>query len=128
MTEQDLINKHPHILEHCGRSRKHDEPIAWWGIECEEGWFETLDWLMTEIEKIDPDHTVKVTQIKEKFGGLRFYINSGSDEVYKLINKAEEKCSTICEYCGRGSGRRRSGGWIKILCDECEEQRKKNMH
>lgn len=60
----------------------------------------------------------KLGQIKEKFGELRFYLGGeSSPEIYKAISRAEAKSIRICERCGQ-PGKRRSGGWIKTLCEE----------
>ena len=64
----------------------------------------------------------RLGQIKEKFGGLRIYIDTGNDAVWKIIDEAEALSFKTCEFCGR-PGRRRSGGWIKVRCDECEAAR-----
>jgi len=64
-----------------------------------------------------PDHP-SASQVKEKFGTLRFYMTSGTEEMYNLIHEAEEKSGTICEDCGK-PGKIRHGGWIRTLCDEC---------
>lgn len=60
---------------------------------------------------------VVVQQIKEKFGGLRFYCNGGSEGTHGMISLAEDLSYGICEECGN-RGERRSGGWIRTLCDE----------
>jgi len=91
-------------------------PIAF-GFECGDGWFKILDNLMDEIKKIDVNKSVSVHQVKEKFGGLRFYIEGGNDEVNKLINKAEEKSYKTCEVCGK-PGKTNKSGWIKTVCEE----------
>lgn len=64
----------------------------------------------------------QICQVKEKFGGLRFYINSAPDEVHKLIREAENKSLEICEVCGN-PGKQRNGGWIKTLCEEHDKNR-----
>ncbi len=64
----------------------------------------------------------QICQVKEKFGGLRFYINSAPDEVHKLIREAENKSLEICEVCGN-PGQQRNGGWIKTLCEEHDKNR-----
>lgn len=69
---------------------------------------------------------VKVTQIKEKFGGLRFYYDGGDDYTDGLVQMAEAWASKTCEECGK-PGKSRSGGWIKTLCDEHDETRKQKM-
>lgn len=59
----------------------------------------------------------KICQAKEKFGGLRFYIASGSTEIYNLISKAEEESYTICEVCGE-EGEPNNSGWIRTTCEK----------
>ena len=59
--------------------------------------------------------TVKVAQVKEKFGDLRFYVDGGTDawydKAYEIIARADAKCET----CGR-PGKARSTGWNMTLC------------
>lgn len=62
---------------------------------------------------------IEVQQIKEKFGGLRFYYNGGNDEISGMARMAELWASRTCETCGN-LGERRSGGWIRTLCNEHE--------
>lgn len=63
----------------------------------------------------------QVTQIKEKFGGLRFYYGGGNDKVFKLTQKAENKSYKICESCGK-PGKPNSDGWIITLCRGCRKK------
>lgn len=91
-------------------------PIAF-GFECGDGWFEILDNLMDKIKEVDTDRSVSVHQVKEKFGGLRFYIEGGNDEVDKLISEAEEKSFKTCEVCGK-PGKPNKKGWIRTACKE----------
>jgi hypothetical protein len=65
---------------------------------------------------------VQITQIKEKFGGLRFYVASASDSLYAAIDDAEELSYTICEECGE-PGEIRREGWWRTLCDEHHRNR-----
>lgn len=56
-------------------------------------------------------------QVKEKYGGLRFYIANGTDAHWKLIDAAESISYRICEECGSMSGTQLySMGWYKTLC------------
>ena len=61
-------------------------------------------------------------QVKEKFGGLRFYLSRGTDEMFDLTNEAESASYKVCEGCG-APGTRRTGGWIRVLCDSCESKK-----
>ena len=68
----------------------------------------------------------KASQVKEKYGTLRFYMTTSTDEMDKLIDEAEAASATICEDCG-APGETRGGGWIRTLCDVClAEERKIN--
>ncbi len=64
---------------------------------------------------------VHVEQIKEKFGGLRFYYQGGDDHISGMVRMAEIWAGRTCETCGE-KGDRRSGGWIRTLCDKHEEE------
>jgi len=76
-------------------------------------------------------HGIEVHQVKEKFGGLRFYVggvpSAVADEVYDTIDDAEAESLRTCESCGK-SGEPRGGGWIKTLCDECHNTRKDRVY
>ena len=90
-------------------------------FECGNGWYELLDVLCSIIERRQlrgsvPSDDIKITQIKEKFGTLRFYYEGGDDVVYALSNFAESISGRVCEDCGQ-PGRTRSGGWVRTLCD-----------
>jgi len=94
-----------------------------YGVECGDGWIPIVVALDVQIALIDPNYVVH--QVKEKFGGLRYYIatsESLSDEdrtrIRDLVSYAEAICWTICEDCGR-EGTLRKHGWWKTMCDEC---------
>lgn len=59
---------------------------------------------------------VTVTQVKEKFGTLRFYYDGGDDVISGMVGFAEALSACTCEQCG-APGVRRGGGWIRTLCD-----------
>jgi len=64
---------------------------------------------------------VVVDQVKEKFGGLRFYYHGGDNEVSGMVRMAESWAAVTCEKCGN-PGHLRHGGWIRTLCDEHEAE------
>ena len=64
-----------------------------------------------------------ISDVKEKYGSLRFYVDGVSEEVYDIIDKCELRSYIICEVCGK-PGRVRKGGWIKTLCDGCDGEDK----
>jgi len=93
------------------------------GFCCGEGWWPILETLCGQIQhhidwkiKQGNDITqVTVAQIKEKFGGLRFYYDGGDDEICGMVSMAESWASASCEICG-APGSSGGKGWIKTLC------------
>lgn len=82
-----------------------------------EGWRELVEKLVNDIIAIDA--TVEVAQVKEKYGGLRFYIYGGNEEIQELIARAEQESYKICEECGTRDDVTTEGGWILTLCKRC---------
>jgi len=74
-------------------------------------------------------HWVTADQVKEKFGGLRFYYSGGDDQVFGMVRMAESWAAHTCETCGE-RGSLRHGGWIRTLCDkhEAEYQEKQSKY
>ncbi len=101
-----------------------------YGLSCGDGWFQLVYDLCKSIdaeiekasEKDRPDY--RVLQIKEKFGGLRFYLTAYTKEMAALIKEGEEKSFKICEVCGQ-EGALRRGSWAKTLCDDHADGREK---
>lgn len=60
---------------------------------------------------------VVATQIKEKFGTLRFYYHGGDDYIRGLEAMADSMSAVICEDCGK-PGKLRTGGWVRTLCED----------
>jgi hypothetical protein len=81
-----------------------------------------IDWQNKNHEKHPVVEQVIAVQIKEKFGGLRFYYDGGDDTIYGMVRMAESWASNHCEECGK-PGTSRNGGWIKTLCDEHDKER-----
>ena len=67
-------------------------------------------------------HQVTVTQVKEKFGTLRFYYSGGDEYIDGLVSMAESMSACTCEECGK-PGRTNSGGWLRTLCEEHAKER-----
>ena len=96
------------------------------GFDNHDGWFELIKELSENIDKElkklskDKIKNFQVDQVKEKFGGLRFYVNfAPSNKIHKLIEIAEYKSYTICEYCGKKGKLRGDLTLILTLCYTC---------
>jgi len=93
------------------------------GFSHGDGWFEILWRLCEDLEPLVAEaerqtgHPFEVLQVKEKLGGLRFYVNHRTDAISERIAAAELESIRICEVCGQ-PGKRREGNWIRTLCDE----------
>jgi hypothetical protein len=90
------------------------------GFCCSEGWWPILESLCASIQnhidwKKGECPQVTVAQIKEKFGGLRFYYDGGDDRVRGMVIMAENWAEHSCETCG-APGTSGGKGWIKTLC------------
>jgi hypothetical protein len=93
-----------------------------WGrwIGCGRGWYPLLIEIDTRLSSLDPDY--EVHQVKEKYGGLRYYyqfVTEGVDwkQGEDIEDEAERRSYAICEVCGE-PGHCRDGGWLQTLCDE----------
>jgi hypothetical protein len=80
------------------------------------GWFPLIKDLITDL--IELGWNKEVCQVKEKFGGLRFYINAATSEAHKRISQAEIESMSICEVTGKPGKLRTDIGWYRTLCDE----------
>jgi len=105
------------------------------GWDIGPGWTHLVSDLDRAVHEIIPD--LQVTQVKEKFGGLRYYYTvptgtppEAADEVFALVRKAEADSLHICEQCGAegaypGTDRPpgQGGGWILTLCKSHHKER-----
>lgn len=124
-------------------------PQGWYrGVTCGLGWFKLISQLVEDIDEtwrkigeLHPELYWAPVQIKEKFGGLRFYVvpltklparaSKSYREVYgrcwritnALIREAESASTQICEKCSERAIREEIDGWTVTLCKECLEAR-----
>jgi hypothetical protein len=75
-----------------------------------------LDWINKNHEKHPVVEQVVVAQIKEKFGGLRFYYDGGDDKIQGMVRMAESWADAVCEDCG-SPATQKTTGWIKNVCN-----------
>lgn len=82
------------------------------------GWYQLIRQLLEDLDahRQQTGGEIKICQIKEKFGGLRVYINEGDETAFQMILKAEDASYKICDMCGQ-PGRQRGPGWIRTRCD-----------
>lgn len=155
--EKILVEKYPKIFVDYGKS--HQESALSWGLEVGAGWFNLIDHTCESLSHLytsglslgDQRYvpldapTVIATQIKEKFGGLRFYYRLELPDKVKELEKQAETDAKLkeaidawsrdyiqfvdgiiymaetismrtCERTGlKGELHRTPGGWYKVL-------------
>jgi len=105
----ELLRKYPKVFSN-------SPEIYRYGFSHGDGWYDLIDDLCRELSKLDLPKDFRVQQIKEKFGGLRFYVAPETDEVRELISRFERLSYEVCEACGE-PGEERKTKWIRTLCD-----------
>lgn len=127
--DEKLCKKYPKIFKN--RDGSIMETCMTWGFECGDGWFniidilckriqDHIDWKSADLSEENKESLqVIADQVKEKFGTLRFYYHGGDEAIEGMVSMAEGMSHVTCENCGLpGSSRR--GGWVRILCDNCD--------
>lgn len=71
MNNQDFKIKFAYMFE----DETGMEPVTLFGFETDRGWNNLLLYLFLIISIIDTNKYIRVRQVKQKFGGLRFYID-----------------------------------------------------
>lgn len=98
-----------------------------WGFDCGDGWYTLIDQLcgklqsMTDYNSHAPDRFPQIvaSQIKEKYGGLRFYVEGASDWQDGVISFAEYLSESTCEVCGNPGAIDHDSSWLSCRCPSC---------
>lgn len=90
------------------------------GAGVDDGWIPLLDKLVTDLVA-SGWNSKDCAQIKEKFGGLRFYVEEATPEQYDMISAAEGLSFKTCEMCSAPGKRQSIKGWLKTVCEQCHE-------
>lgn len=126
--QKQLIEKFPKIFAEVGSSPQ--ESGMAFGLEISNGWYKLVYELCRDLQHhidMNDKSQVVAAQVKTKFGGLRFYINGGTDEQYGAISFAESLSYSICEYCGSMEDVGQTRGWIITLCKKCAKKENKEI-
>ena len=106
-----------------------------WGICTGDGWYTLIDALCCSLQfNIDYNKQpqLEAVQVKEKFGGLRFYVENASSEQHAVISFVEAFSTKVCETCGSTENVTQTPGWIMTICSKClaeydESMKRKNQ-
>ena len=121
--ELKLVKEYPKIFKDYKGDPK--QTCMAFGFECGDGWYWLIDSLCKNLQW-NTDHNgypqVVATQVKEKFGGLRFYTNGTNDKQRAVISFVESLSYKICENCGTNQDVSTDNkGWIRTLCVNCRK-------
>lgn len=93
-----------------------------------EGWSRIIQnmcfLINAELEHMPEEIAIGIsaTQIKSKFGGLRFYMSASTPYINGIIELAERLSLTTCEICGETATGKKVGGWYSTLCEKHHEE------
>ena len=127
--QAELRRRYPNFYREPVQGLDAIEPFDEQGVEWGDGWFDLIDRLSCTCESeiqalvaqgMPQNAWPRIAQIKEKFGGLRFYVRGPLSEALRAqIQQAQTETSLgICERCG-ASGKLRTGRWLHTACDSC---------
>ena len=112
-----LFQRYPAIFAE--RTLPNTETSMCWGITTGNGWFHLIDGLCARLQW-ETDHSdapqVVATQVKEKFGTLRFYRRHASERQLAMIDLAYELSGRICDVCGAPGTTGRVGRMVATRC------------
>lgn len=117
-----LVAKYPKIF--ANRHKSMQETAMCWGFACGDGWYNIIDALCNQIQSYIDNNPHKnvpqvvASQVKEKFGALRFYIDGGDDYIHGLIDFAETMSECTCDQCGQPGTLDTLHGWWRTRCEE----------
>lgn len=98
------------------------EQIKWaerWNRNVNDPDYEWTAFVKREERPVpEPVEQVVAIQVKEKFGGLRFYYNGGDDYIRGVVDMVEEMSYRTCEVCGAPADIANDGGWHRARCEE----------
>lgn len=128
--QEQLVEKYPEMFEYLKVTKGPITPIMF-GFECHDGWFTIIDTLFRCITNNQRwnvmNEKVSITQVKEKFGGLRVYYIGGDETIEGMVNLAEALSYRTCEFCGTTQNIGRTKHWVFTVCKECYDAGKTNQ-
>jgi hypothetical protein len=128
----ELKAKYPNVFrmfwidyENTSKTKSPPSGCSVWGLECDSGWLDIIEECAAKIEELimalstqEEREAMYAVQIKEKFGGLRFYMSYYNEDIDKAVKEAAAKAKVTCEVCGNPGEHGDHHGWLKTTCDK----------
>ena len=127
MNNKELIERYPFLMPRNRWTGKIPEEFNYSYTELDampDGWRKAFGERMCEeirnalIEENYLDE-YRISQIKEKYGMLRWYSFGTTQKVEDIIYKYEYISRFICMNCGRPYAKELDIGWVYTLCENC---------
>ena len=119
------MNKRKQLWEFKFFNESNPRSLIRFGFCVGDGWLDLLLKLCQDIDKMEKPDNFEVVQVKQKFGGLRFYCDNITDEIAQRIREAEDESYKTCEKCS-AEATAFSDGWITTLCKKCVSEKVNN--
>ena len=125
---EKLMTAYPQLFPKDADGKPREPDCGAW---CPVGWQSMVEELCSKLTEIVDEKKLafQIEQIKEKFGGLRFYYSYEGDrapEIADLIHETEQRSFKICEVTGEEGDlciKGKGYGWMKTLSpSEAERQ------
>lgn len=120
-----LYKHHPRLYAERRLSTNHS--CMSYGFMCEDGWYNIIKKLSLQLSEYSKRFhlSLRVTQVKEKFGGLRFYVNHTDDYINRRISEAMSISFNTCEVCGSNDRVKLCGrSYVQSLCFKHSKSKK----
>ena len=99
--QERLYTRYPLIFQE--HTLPESETAMCWGIATGDGWYGLIDALCIQLQRVtDQDGAPQIiaSQVKDKFGSLRFYTREADGRQTAMIELARELSQRICDVCG----------------------------
>lgn len=99
--QEQLYTRHPLIFQE--RTLPETETAMCWGIATGNGWYHLIDALCIQLQRVtDQDGAPQIiaSQVKEKFGSLRFHTREADGRQKAMIELARQISQRTCDVCG----------------------------
>lgn len=93
-----------------------------WLFNFGEALVKELSMLLTNQNENAP-YKYTITDVKEKYGTLRWYDSGATKEMYKAINEYEIKSASVCLICGQDGEINENTYWLEPLCPRHKKDR-----
>ena len=130
-----MVEEFPFLLPHNRWTDKVSEDYDYsynelWALE--KGWakafgYELLCELKDALVEANYLDKYRITQIKEKYGGLRWYDFGAPEKAFDILRKYESLSYKTCFICGEPATHE-TYGWINYVCEKCLNERNLSGH